>query len=98
MFQRQPRRTFTPEQKVSFIQEIESASSIKDGCEKTGIHSTQYRKWKKQYSLGIKSSLRNHKPRIDPEYKRLLEENRILKHALLNLSVQITDLKKTVSY
>jgi transposase-like protein len=98
MSERKPRRNFSPEQKVALINQVDLASSVKEGCEAAKINYSQYRHWKKQYQLGVRSSLRNTRPPIDQEKKRLIEENRILKLTVINLSVEIIDLKKTVSY
>jgi transposase-like protein len=98
MSERKPRRNFSPEQKVALIHQVDTAISVKVGCESADINCTQYRHWKKQYQLGIKISLRNSRPQIDHKKKKLIEENQILKLTVINLSVEIIDLKKTVSY
>ena len=64
------RRIFTPEQKVQLLLSVSKAESIRAGCAQVGINQTQYRNWKKQYDLGIKASLRNHRPPVDAEIKR----------------------------
>jgi hypothetical protein len=49
MVLKKAKRVFTPEQKVEFIRQIESAPTIKQGCIETNIGPTKYRRqWKKQ--------------------------------------------------
>lgn len=92
------KRIFTPEQKASIVQQVDSARTIKEGCEAADIHYTSYKSWKRQLENGIRSSLRNSRPPIDPEKKQLLEENKILKRTILNLSAELADVKKIVNY
>jgi transposase-like protein len=95
---RREKRIFSPEQKAALVFQVDQCRTIKEGCEQAGIHYTLYIKWKKQLQLGIKSSLRNSKPQIDPEKKALLDENKRLKNIILNLTAELVDVKKIVSY
>jgi transposase-like protein len=95
--QRKPRRSFTAEQKFSILQDIQ-AIGLKKGIEKYGISTTLYYKWKRQLEVGIHASLRNSKP-LKPANQRELEvQNRQLKEIVLNQSLELCELKKTLSY
>lgn len=93
---RKERRSFTAEQKYSMLQDIQ-AIGLKKGLEKHGLSSALYYKWKRQLEVGINASLRNTKP-LKPANQRQLEvENRQLKEIVLNQSLELCELKKTLS-
>ena len=96
------KRVFSPEQKVDILNRIET--DIKNGMaviqavEKSGIAYSVYNKWKRQLSVGIKSSLRNGKAPVDKEKKRLERENERLKAIVLSQAQAIADLKKETNW
>lgn len=96
------KRIFTPEQKVDILraveQDVKSGLTITKAIEKAGIVQSQYHKWKRQFAVGIRSSLRNGKPPIDKEKKQL--ENRIakLEKIVLEQAAIIADLKKETNW
>ena len=101
----QPKRTkriFTSEQKFNILQSIEA--DIKTGMAKTqavekqGIVYSNYLSWKKQLAVGVKSSLRNGRPVVDKDKKRLERENEKLKQIILSQSEQIAALKKETNW
>jgi transposase-like protein len=97
MDERKARRIFTPEQKFEILKDIEGGRTIKEGLEKYQLHYTVYRRWKRQLEVGVRASLRNHKPLKSPDTKRLEAENRKLKEVVLNQSLVISELKKEMN-
>jgi transposase-like protein len=100
--QKKSKRTFTPEQKLAILQQIEqeikSGKTATEAVEKQGLAYSLYRKWKSQLAVGVKSSLRNGKPPVDKEKKRLQQENERLKGIILSQSQMIADLKKETNW
>lgn len=96
------KRVFSPDQKVNILNQIET--SIKSGMttmsavEQAGIAYSVFNKWKRQLSVGIKSSLRNGKAPVDQERKRLERENARLKAIVLSQAQAIADLKKETNW
>ena len=94
---KKPRRIFTPHQKYEMLKEIERYPTLKEGLAKHDLNYSVYRRWKRQLEVGVNASLRNGRPVMAPEMKRLAVENRKLKEALLNQSLLISDIKKEMS-
>lgn len=96
------KRIFTPEQKFNIVQAIErdikAGSKIADAVAKQDIAHSLYNSWKRQLSVGIKSSLRNGKPPVDKDKKRLERENERLKAIVLSQAQVIADLKKETNW
>jgi transposase-like protein len=96
------KRNFSPEQKANILHQIET--DIKGGMqvgkaiEKQGIGYSVYDKWKKQLAVGIKSSLRNGKPPVDKERKRMEREIERLKAIVVSQAQAIADLKKETNW
>lgn len=99
---RRVRRSFTPEQKYDILQKIEA--DIKSGLttaaaiEKADIGSSNYSKWKRQLSVGVRSSLRNGKPPVDKEKKLLEKRIARLEALVLSQAQAICDLKKETNW
>lgn len=91
------RRNFSPEQKYEMVKDIQSQPTIQAGLEKYGLQHSVYRRWKRQLEVGIQSSLRNGRPRKNPDVRRLEAENRRLKEALLQQSLILSDIKKEMN-
>lgn len=100
--QRKAKRFFTPEQKFQILQAIESdvkaGMKVGDTLDKHGISNSNYSKWKRQLSVGVKSSLRNGKPPVDRDKRRLERENEKLKEIILSQAQVIADLKKETNW
>lgn len=92
------RRTFTPEDRYSIVQE-----SLRDGhseiCRKYNLSPSLLRKWRQKYLTKGKEGLKDSYPRIDPQLRVLEEENERLKRIVakqaLELEVKSELLKKT---
>ncbi|MFW7381734.1 MAG: transposase [Oligoflexus sp.] len=97
MQKKRPRRSFTPQQKADIVHSVQSASSIQQGLDQFGITSSLYYRWPRQLEVGINASLRNSKPLKSVDLKRLEAENRQLKEVVLNQSLELTSLKKSLS-
>lgn len=100
--QKKTKRSWTAEQKFNMLSAIEA--DIKSGLtqtqaiEKQGISYGNFSKWKKQLSVGVKSSLRGGKPPVDKDKKRLERENERLRQIIVEQSAQIADLKKETNW
>ena len=92
------RRTFTPQQKFEIVQAVGASPTIKEGIERFKITYSCYLKWRRQLEVGINSSLRNSKPNKCADTRQLEQENRMLKETFLNLTLQLCELKKTLSW
>ena len=95
------KRTFTPEQKANIINQIDtdrkSGMSLNDAIQRQDIYVSLYSKWKHQLAVGIHSALRNNKPPVDLEKKKLARENEKLRAIVLSQSQAIADLKKEMN-
>ena len=95
---RKPKRMFSPQQKFEIVQDIQhNFPLIKDGLAKYQINSALYNKWKRQLEVGIRSSLRNSKMPKDRLLQDIEKENKLLKEMILNLTLTVVELKKTLS-
>lgn len=95
------KRSFTPEQKANIVNQIDtdrkSGLTLNEAIQKQDIYVSLYSKWKHQLAVGINSSLRNNKPPIDLEKKKLTRENEKLRQIVLSQSQAIADLKKEMN-
>lgn len=100
--EKRTKRFFTPEQKFQILQAIEadikSGMKVCDAVVKQNIPYASYNKWKRQHSVGVKSSLRNGKLPFDRERRRLEREVEKLKEIVLAQSQMIADLKKETNW
>ena len=100
--ERKAKRFFTPEQKFQILQlieaDIKSGMKVGDALIKQNISNSNYAKWKRQLSVGVKSSLRNGKTPVDRDKRRLERENEKLKEVILAQSQMLADLKKETNW
>lgn len=100
--EKRAKRVFTPEQKFQILRDIEA--DIQDGMKvgdaliKQNISHGNYSKWKRQLTVGVKSSLRNGKAPADRDKRRLEREIEKLKEIVLAQSQMIADLKKETNW
>jgi putative transposase len=76
---------FTPEQILQALRQVESGTPAIDVCRKMGVTETTFYRWRKQYTGLDVSELR--------ELKQLREENRRLKTAVADLTLDKTILR-----
>ena len=76
---------FTPEQILQALRQAESGTAVIDICRKMGVTETTFYRWRKQYTGLDVSELR--------ELKQLREENRRLKMAVADLTLDKTILR-----
>jgi putative transposase len=76
---------FTPEQILQALRQAEGGTTVVDICRKMGVTETTFYRWKKQYTGLDVSELR--------ELKQLREENRRLKTAVADLTLDKTILR-----
>lgn len=95
------RRHFTPEQKADIVNQIDTdrknGMKFLDAVSKQDINDSLYLKWKKQLNVGVKSSLRNGKPPVDAEKKKMILEIKKLQRIVLSQSLAISELKKEMN-
>ena len=96
------KKIYSPEQKVAILNQIENLIKqgmlLQEALEKQGVAYSNYYKWKKQLAVGIKSSLRNGKPPVNHELKKLEKEVDSLKAIVLSQAQAIADLKKETNW
>jgi putative transposase len=92
------RRTFSPEDRLSLIQEAEREGYM-ETCRKYNLSPTLLSRWKQKYQAKGADGLKPSYKRIDPELRALEEENerlkRIIARQALELEVKTELLKKT---
>lgn len=92
------RRAFTPEDRLSIIQEGER-EGITSTCRKYNLAPSLYARWKKKYQSKGMEGLKPAYHRVDPEVRALEEENERLKRIIakqaLEIEVKSELLKKT---
>lgn len=76
---------FTPEQILQALRQAEGGTTVVDICRKMGVTETTFYRWKKQYTGLDVSELR--------ELKQLRDENRRLKTAVADLTLDKTILR-----
>ena len=96
------KRVFSPEQKAAILHQIEtdikSGVSTSQALEKQSLAHSVYSQWKRQLAVGIRASLRNGKPPVDKEKKKIERENERLKAIVLSQAQAIADLKKETNW
>lgn len=99
---RKPKRTFTPEQKADIVRQIETkvkgGMSVTQAVLEADIGHSLYNKWKRQLTVGIRSSLRNGKAPVDREKKALEKRIAKLEKVVLEQAAIIADLKKETNW
>ena len=92
------RRAFSPEDRLSIIQEGEREGSTAT-CRKYNLAPSLYARWKKKYQAKGMEGLKPAYHRVDPEVRALEEENerlkRIIARQALEIEVKSELLKKT---
>lgn len=78
--------------------DIKSGKTIAEAVEAQDIVQSLYRQWKKQLAVSVRAGLRNGKPPVDKDKKRLQQENERLKGIILSQSQMIADLKKETNW
>jgi len=82
------RRKFTPEERLSILQECDREGQSTT-CRKYNLSPSLVQGWKKKYlSKGIEGLRRSHQ-KIDPEVKKLHEENERLKRIVAKQALEI---------
>jgi len=79
---------FTPEQILQALRQAEGGTTVVDICRKMGVTETTFYRWKKQYTGLDVSELR--------ELKQLREENRRLKTAVADLTLDKSILREAL--
>jgi transposase-like protein len=100
--EKRAKRHFTPEQKFQILRDIEAdingGMKVGDALIKQNISYSNYAKWKRQLSVGVKSSLRNGKAPADRDKRRLEREIERLREVVLSQAQALADLKKETNW
>ena len=92
------RRTFTPEERLSILQEAERQGRT-ETIRKYSLAPSLLDKWRRKYLTGGVAGLKDAHKRVDPQVRDLEEENerlkRIIARQALELEVKTELLKKT---
>lgn len=81
------RRQFTPEEKISILQEAER-EGYAETCRKFNLASSLLSYWKKKFLAKGKDGLKPGYKRIDPEVRALEEENARLKKIIAKMALE----------
>jgi transposase-like protein len=82
------RRHFTPEEKLSILQESERDGHT-ETCRKYNLASSVLISWKRKYLSNGKEGLKGNYRRIDPNARALEEENARLKRIIAKQALEI---------
>jgi putative transposase len=82
------RRHFTPEEKLSILQEAEREGHT-ETCRKYSLASSVLNYWKKKYLAKGKDGLKAGYKRIDPQVRAIEEENERLKRIIAKQALEI---------
>lgn len=92
-------RTWTAQQKLSILKEAET-HGVTATIRKHSIYSNTFYQWKQKYEYGGLDGLKNQRSRMEPELRKLRQENNRLKQLLaekeLALSIKDDLLKKRI--
>lgn len=81
--------------------EAERKGNAAEICRREGIAPNLFYRWRNKFKeagiVGLKSLKRGRKPAVDPEKAEMAKENQQLKSALVDLSIELQLLKKSVS-
>ena len=92
------RRQFTPEEKLSILQESER-EGYSEICRKYNLAPSLLSYWKKKYLAKGKDGLKAGYKRVDPEVRALQEENERLKRIIAKQTIELefkTELVKKI--
>lgn len=92
------RRQFTPEEKLSILQEAEREGQT-EICRKYNLAPSVLSYWKKKYLSKGKDGLKAAYKRVDPEVRALEEENERLKRIIAKQAIELefkTELVKKI--
>ena len=82
------RRQFTPEEKLSILQEVEREGQT-ETCRKYNLASSVISYWKKKYLSRGKEGLKASYHKIDPSVRKLEEENERLKRIIAKQAIEL---------
>ena len=82
------RRHFSPEEKISILQEAEREGHM-ETCRKYTLSSSVLTYWKKKYLAQGKEGLKAGYKKIDPQVRALEEENQRLKKIIAKQALEI---------
>lgn len=91
----------SPEMIAEFIWEAEKKGNAAEVCRREGISPNLFYRWRQKFKeagvQGLKNMKRGRRPAIDPETAEMTKENQRLRATLVDLSIELQLLKKSVS-
>ncbi len=84
----QERRNWSEAQKLQILQEAQQ-NGVTETLRKYNLSSSAYRRWRRAYNGEGMEGLRPHYKTIDPEVKRLQQENERLKKIIAKQALEI---------
>lgn len=82
------RRKFTPEERLSIVQESQKEGMV-ETCRKYNLSPSLLSKWKQRYLNKGMEGLKTQYKRVDPEIRALEEENERLKRIIAKQALEI---------
>ncbi len=82
------RRAFTPEDRLSIVQEAQREGSAQT-CRKYNLAPSLLARWKNKYLANGVNGLKNTYHRVDPEVRALEEENERLKRIIARQALEL---------
>ncbi|RYZ26589.1 MAG: transposase [Chitinophagaceae bacterium] len=82
------KRKFTPEERLSILQEAERSGRT-ETLRKYSVAPSLFDRWKKKYLTGGVEGLKNAHRRIDPQVRELEEENERLKRIIAKQALEL---------
>lgn len=82
------RRKFTPEERLSVVQESQKEGMV-ETCRKYNLSPSLLSKWKQRYLNKGMEGLKTQYKRVDPEIRALEEENERLKRIIAKQALEI---------
>lgn len=84
----QERRKWSEAQKLQIIQEVEQ-TGLTETLRKYNLSQSLFHRWRKAYNGEGMQGLRPHYKTVDPEFKRLQQENERLKKIIAKQALEI---------
>lgn len=81
-------RKFTPEERLSIIQEAQREGSV-EVCRKYNLSPSLLSKWKQRYLHKGVDGLKTQYKRVDPQIRELEDENERLKRIIANQALEL---------
>jgi len=82
------RRSFSIEEKLALLQEVEEIG-VTETCRRHDLSHSVINRWRKKFEADGVEGLKAGYPRVDPQVRRLEDENRRLKKIIGDLQLEL---------